>query len=182
MSKERQASVQQMVGYPPKLLKVDGETYKIGFNDQDAKGRLEEIIGAKVWDRVYAEAERMKPATAERHIARHEQLFASGHYATGGPGWNAEIMSPAGAVLFFLSLLQEHQPDMTPEEAARLFNLEPLRCKHAIAAVAPDFFTAVLRQMGATEEMIERMAPELAKAMAALVEDESQTPEPEPVT
>ncbi len=186
MSKDRPATVQQMIGYPPKILRVDGATYKLGFNDQDAKGCLEEIISGKVWDRVYAEAERMKPLTAEKHIARHEKLFAQGYYATGGEGWGNEIHCPEGAILFFLSLLQEHQPETTPEEAARLFNAEPVKCKQAIAGVAPDFFTAIFRQvgrkMGANPDAVEEIiTKEVPKLVAAFAEPESETePMPEP--
>lgn len=171
------ASVQQMLAYPPVPLTVDGEKYLLGFNDQDAKGRFEAIIGGKVWDRVYEEAERMKPLTAERHIKRHEDLFSSGFYATGGEGWQREGFSATGVYLFFLSLLQEHQPEMESQDAARLFNADPRRCKHAIAAVAPDFFRAILRQIGATEESIQELAPQMAEGMALLTQDD-ETPEP----
>lgn len=164
-------SVQQMIGYPPKLLTVDGETYRVGFNDQDAKGRLEEIINAVVWDKVYTEADRMK--NGERHIKRTEQLFADGYYATMGDGWKKMVLSPSGVFVFFLSLMQEHQPEMTLETATELFQSDPVRCAHAIAAVAPDFFKAVLRQMGVPEEEIEKATPDIAKALEALM-----TPEP----
>lgn len=171
---KRMPSVQQMLGYPPKSLVIDGENYRLGFNDQDAKGRLEEIIGSRVWDKVYSEADRMK--NGDRHIKRYEQQFAEGYYATMGEGWRQEVLCPSGVFVFFLSLMQEHQPGMTLEEATGLFQRDPVRCAHAIAAVAPDFFKAVLRQMGATEEMIEKSAPDLKKMVETLTQEPATAP------
>lgn len=168
MAKARKVpSVQQMIGYPPHRLVVDGETYLVGFNDQDAKGRLEELINAQEWDRVYSEADRMK--NGERHIKRHEQLISQGYYSTMGEGWRQVVLSPAGVFVFFLSLLQEHQPDLTLEDVKTLFEKDGVRCAHAIAAVAPDFFKAVLRQMGVPEEEIEKVTPDITKALSSLM-------------
>ncbi len=169
----QQASIQQMLSYPPHSLIVSGEKYLVGFNTQDAKGRLEELVAASVWDRVYATAEKMRHG--EQHIKRVEKLFASGNYATGGEGWREEVLCPNGAILFFLSLLQEHHPDLTAEDATKIFTADPLRCRRVITEVAPDFFQAILRQLGATEEQIQALAPELALSLESAYEEKSDT-------
>ncbi len=158
-----------MIAYPPRTLVIDGEKYIVGFNDQNAKGRLEEIIASRVWDRVYSEATRMK--NAEMHLKRYEKLFAEGYFATMGEGWRNEILCHSGVFDFLFSLLLEHQPEMTLDMVVDLFKKDANRCAHAIVAIAPDFFKAVLRQMGVTEEEIEKATPGLVEALSSLTQE-----------
>jgi len=174
-------SVQQMAAYPPPAVAAGGKTYRLGFDDQNAKGRLEELIRGSVWERVYAEADRMPPAVGERHVARYDGLFDAGHYATFGPGWQRTLTTPDGVTLFLLSFLQAHHPDMTPADAAALFAAAPRECRRALGVIAPDFFRAAVRQRGATAAEADALmaAPETAAMLAALAGDD---PGPAPPT
>lgn len=161
---EPPATIQQMLGSPPARIQVGNKVYLLGFDVQDAKGRLEAIVGAKVWEQVYAESDRMPAKIKERHVKETRALFASGYYATMGDGWRAEVLTPSGAILFFLSLLQEHQPDITFAEASEIWGAEPERCSQALGTVAPDFFAACLRQMGFPEAEVAKAMPQISEA------------------
>jgi hypothetical protein len=153
----------------------------MGFNVQDAKGRLESLIAAHVWDKEYKTADAMPPQIAERHLDRLQRRFDSGHYATKSAGWQEVLMTADGVVLFVLSLLQEHHPDLTPADALAIFSDNPREVKRALRTVAPDFFKAVLRQLGATEAAIESQAADL-ETLAAQVGEEIEEPTREPAT
>lgn len=155
--------VQQMTASPGPILTVGDETYRLGFNDQDAKGRLEALIADYIWAKVDRDKAAMPPKRAEAHEERYQALFDRGHYDTLGRGWQTVIASVDGVSLFLLSLLQEHHPELTLTDARRLFLADPGRCKRAIGAIASDFFTAVLSQLGAAENA------DLAAAVSELV-------------
>lgn len=119
----------------PAEIHAGDRVYKVGHPTQRAKGRLEELVAQQ----------------ARRDILRFGGSAAdwldrveAGDYATLRPGWNRVMQSPAAGSLFLLSLLREHHPDATADDAARLDKAEPEQVRAALARVVPPFFELVL--------------------------------------
>jgi hypothetical protein len=162
-------SVQQITATAPTVTDEAGTVWRLGFNSNDAKGRLEELIRAGV----IRDAVRTKRAVGgpdgDDYFAVVQALVDAGHYFTFAKGWRDKLRSPDGAVLFLQSLLQEHHPEVTRREAEDLFLSEPEQVMAAVGVIAPDFFRAVAEQMGATPKDADAAAGELADAVATIL-------------
>lgn len=173
MSKKRKPvpPAQFIAGHPGPAVESAGKTWRLGFNTQNAKARLEELIRA----RVLRDALRLRREAGgddgEQLWQDTRDSLAAGHYDTFGPGWLRVLRSGIGSTLFVLSLLQKHHPTATEADAAALVANEPDQVNAALAVVAPDFFSAVARQMaaerGAPPEQAERVAAELSAALTS---------------
>ncbi len=179
MSSQRAPTIQQMTGRVGPTVTVGSKVYRFGFNDQDAKARLEELIRSHV----VREGLRMKRVLGgqdgEDHYTAVVDRLDAGYYGTLSPGWVKTLASETGTLLFVLSLLQEHHPQMTAEDARAVWVAEPEQCQAALRVIAPDFFRAVARQVAA--EKGATPGPELDAAvedLAAEIDRKLATPAP----
>lgn len=172
-------SVQQMTGRPGPTVVVGKKVYRLGFNTQDAKGRLEELVRSQKTREAVREKRRLGGQDGEDYFADFVALCDRNHYATLGPGWKAVLATPEGTVLFLLSLLQEYHPDMAAGEALELLRSEPEQCEQALRVIAPNFFRAIAVQVAMQRGA--KPGPELDAAVADIVREVERgfsTPEP----
>ncbi len=153
-----------MVAGPGPTVECGGKTWRLGFNTQDAKARLEELIRAHVVRDAIKTKRAVGGAEGQEAYDHTDRQLKAGHYYTFARGWSEILQSPVGAVLYLLSLLQEHHPDAAEADALRLLSEEPEQTEQAVAAVSPDFFAAAAVQRGVKPADAERIAEAVAKA------------------
>jgi len=119
--------------------------WRLGWNHQDAKAALETAIVSQLTLAAIAKMKAMGPAGAE-YFELFQNRVDSGAYATFAPGWRYVMGGLDASWLFLLSLLVEHQPGATAEDAKRLLAEEPEQVGVGVSYVAPDFFAAVTTQ------------------------------------
>lgn len=126
-------------GSPCPTVQFWGRTWKIGWPTQEAK-QCHEILVAQ-----HAEAELesrralytpAKMAVKERAL---ELQLNAGDHRVYGSLWSATVDGPDGMPLFLLSLLREHHPNATIEEARALWSSGSLSVRLAMAQVMPPF-------------------------------------------
>lgn len=160
------AGVTHMTASPgPTVVEAGGRVWRLGFNDQDAKARLEELIRGHVIRDALATKRAVGGPDGEAHYRDAASRVEGGEYLTFAPGWARLMGQPAGSLLFLLSLLQEHHPDATADDVRRLSVAEPEQCEAAVRAVAPDFFAAAALQMGLAPGAAAGLAAEMAAAI-----------------
>lgn len=162
---KRPVSVQQITGGPGPTVEAGGKTWRLGFNTQNAKARLEELVRSRVTRDALRLRREVGGEEGEQLWQDTRDSLAAGHYDTFGAGWLRVLKSSIGNALFVLSLLQKHHPEATEAEAVSLLASEPEQMEAALAVVASDFLTAVARQMaterGATPHEADKLAAEL---------------------
>ena len=149
MSEEKvPASVQQMLGADgePPRIKFRGNTFKVGFPTQQAKARLEELVGDVALSRIEAKEGKVKPSTYAKMLEKVTDDVAANAYATWTKAWHQIVWADNGA-LFLLSLLQEHHPDTTIAQARALVMGCGNQVKVAMAKVLPLFLEVLLRSL-----------------------------------
>lgn len=179
-------SVQMLVSSPGPGFDALGKKWRLGFNDQNAKGALEELIREHVIRRELPVKKRLGPELGDMYWRSEvAPLLAEGYYSTFGPGWLATLKSPDGVILFVQSLLMKNHPDASAELVQEMLGDAPEQMMAAVEVVAPDFFAAVAVQMGYSTEDARKAAPQIAAAIkdniAAYKREIEPTP-PEPVT
>ena len=175
-------SVQQLTGSPGPTVEALGKKWRLGFNDQDAKGALEELVRAHHTRRAVREKRTIGGEEGELVWSDFCAIKAQGFYDTFRPGWIATLRSEDGPFLFLQSLLQKHHPDVTLADAQEMMVGEPEQVMAAVEVVAPDFFAAVAIQKGHATEDAKAGAAEIARAVVAEIEKFKQTTTPEPAT
>lgn len=164
-------SVQQLVGSPGPTVEIAGENgkpkiWRLGFNDQNAKGALEELIRAHFIRRELPNKRALGGEDGENYWRSEVRpLLDSGYYDTFGPGWLATLKSSDGVLLFLQSLLVKFQPDITAAQTQEIFAAEPEQVMAAVEVVAPDFFAAVAVQKGYATEDAKKGGAEIAAAL-----------------
>lgn len=161
----RPASVQQLTGGPGPTVEACGKRWRLGFNDQDAKAALEELVRAHHARRALKDKRSIGGEDGQAVWDEFARLSSSGFYDTFGTGWIATLKSPDGILLFLQSLLFKHHPDIGMEQVREVFASEPEQVVAAVEVVAPDFFAAVAIQKGHSTEQAKEAAPQLAAAM-----------------
>lgn len=162
----RPASVQQIVGGPGPTVDAVGKTWRLGFNDQNAKGALEELIRAHVIRRELPIKKALGPEEGQKYWENEiRPLFDAGYYDTFGMGWLATMKSPDGVILFLQSLLLRNHPEVTLDRAREIFAEEPDQVIAAVEVVAPDFFASAAVQMGHSTEDAKKAAPIIAESV-----------------
>ena len=174
--------LQQQAAYPPPTIRVGNRVWKFGFNTLDAQCRLEELV------RAYAEVEAMKRKKSiggllgEESFQIYEQRRDMGAYKTLNVGWTAIVAGVDGPRLFVMSLLQEYQPDVTEADVRELLERHYREVVGAVGQVAPDFFFAIISQMGVVEGVSQEQIREKANLIAdSLAERFRKALPPEPV-
>ena len=173
MSKKRQgvprhvAGVTHMAAAPGPTVQCGGRAWRFGFNDQDAKARLEELIRAHVLRDAIANKKALGGADGAEAYQHTDTLLKQGHYLTFAKGWNEVLGSPVGGVLYPLSLLQHHHPDATEADVVRLLVEEPEQTEAAVRAISPSFWAAVATQKGASAADAATFAAAIAGGWAA---------------
>lgn len=137
-----------MVSHPGPTVLCGGKTWRLGFNDQDAKGRLEELVRSHVLREALKDRDAIGGEEGEADYQKVKTQLRQGHFLTFEKGWLDLLNSPLGNVLFLLSLLQHNHPDATDADAFRLFREEPDQTQAAIEVVAPHFFREAAIQLG----------------------------------
>lgn len=172
MSKKKRQGVQPMIAHPGPTVACNGKTWRFGFNDQDAKGRLEELVRSHVLREALKDKAAIGGQEGDDLLSETRTQIRRGYYSTFEKGWIEVVNSPMGAVLFTLSLLQHHHPDATEQDARQLLALEPEQTEEAIFVVAPDFFQSAASQLGAKPEV----ARQFAEVVAASIVRKSAPP------
>lgn len=159
-------SVQQIAGSPGPTVDALGKTWRLGFNDQNAKGALEELIRAYVIRRELPTKRALGGEEGERYWQEEvKPLLDRGYYDTFGRGWLEVLRSTDGTILFFQSLLLKNHPGTTQEQAREIFAVEPEQVIEAVGVVSPDFFAAVAIQVGHSTDQAKEAAPKIAAAV-----------------
>lgn len=158
-------SVQQLTGGPGPIIEALGKRWRLGFNDQDAKAALEELIRAYHARRALRDKRNIGGEDGQAIWDEFSGLSARGFYATFGKGWVETLKSQDGVILFLQSLLVKHHQEISETEAREIFASEPEQVVAALEVVAPDFFAAVAVQKGYSTDQAKAAAPELAAAM-----------------
>lgn len=161
----RPMSVQQLTGGPGPTVEAIGKRWRLGFNDQDAKGALEELIRAHHARRAIRDKRNIGGDEGQAVWDEFSGLSARGFYDTFGPGWLATLKSSDGVIIFLQSLLFKHHPEVTAAETQQIFAAEPELVMAAVEVVAPDFFAAVAVQKGYSTDEAKSAAPQIADAM-----------------
>jgi hypothetical protein len=125
-------------------IDLKGNRWKIGHPTQRAKAVLEELAVAKA----VAEIRRLKgilpPDAYAETFAELTSRIAAGDYRTWGGGWQRVVLAPGNSHLFLLSLLREHHPQASEDDARALALGEPEQVGAALARVVPGFFSLLL--------------------------------------
>lgn len=177
-------SVQQVVGSPGPTVEAMGKKWRLGFNDQDAKGALEELIRSHHTRQAVREKRSIGGEVGQQVWEEFCALKAKGFFDTFNRGWVATMNSAEGPFVFLQSLLLKHHPESTRADAEEMMVSEPEQVIAAVEVVAPDFFAAVAIQMGHGTEEAKVGAVEIAKAIVAEFDKfkASPTTQPEPAT
>jgi hypothetical protein len=146
----------------PTIHESNGAVWRLGFNDQDAKGRLEELVRSHILRTALKSKRALGGEDGQEIFDSAESKINGGHYLTFRKGWVELLQTPEGGILLFLSLLQEHHPKATVDDAERLLTREQEQADAAFIAVCPDFLTAMAVQKGESPAN----APELAAVVA----------------
>lgn len=141
--KKPHPGIQRMVAHPGPTVASEGVTWRLGFNDQDAKGELEELIRAYVLRDALKNKRALGGKEGEDDYEATRAQIRRGHFHTFEKGWLDVVNSPVGAVLFLQSLLRRHHPDVTEGDARALLVREREQTEAAVEVVAPDFFKAM---------------------------------------
>lgn len=160
----RVAPVQVMTNTPP-TVHCGGKVWRLGFNTQDAKGRLEELIRSHVVRNAAKDMRTLGGEDGERVWLMESKRVKQGYYATFAAGWSEMLNSPEGGLLYVQSLLQEHHPEATPDDAQRLLVDEPQQTEAAVTVISPDFFAAVAVQKGARPDDARAFGEAIAKQL-----------------
>lgn len=175
---------QQLTAGPGPTFGALGKTWRLGFNDQDAKAALEELFRAFVIRREDATARSLGASGDDYWDKRVQPKLDAGHWTTFQPGWVAMMRTQEGIVMFVQSLLLKNHPDVSAAETLRLFADSPRQLTAAVEVIAPDFFAAVAVQMGANPSEARKAAAAFADSLrdnlARLAEKSDTTPEPTP--
>lgn len=166
----RAPSAQYITMSPGPTIEADGATWRLGFNTQNAKGRLEELVRAQVVRDGLRLKRELPPEEGELLWQDTRDSLAAGHYDTFEKGWFRVLKSSVGNRLFLLSLLQKHHPNATEADALHLLTNHRDQVEAALAVVSPDFLHAVARQTaterGATPQDAEAVATGLMRTAA----------------
>ncbi|TXH99553.1 MAG: hypothetical protein E6Q76_19585 [Rhizobium sp.] len=176
----RQPSAQFIAGHPGPTIEAGSKTWRLGFNTQNAKARLEELIRAHVTREGLKLKRDVGGEDGDEVWQEYRDSLASGHYDTFGPGWFKVLKSLVGNKLFLLSLLQKHHPDATESDALDLLANHRDATEAALNVISPDFLSAVAREVatsrGATPQNADAFAADLiAKASLELATRERAT-------
>jgi len=124
-----------------------GKTWKIGYPTKAAKDRLEKLVVADAWASVQAAFIGDPQHDAELKESYHESV-RNREYRTGGKLWAKAFSRMDGQILFYLSLVQEHQPAATSEDVITLMADCPDEFMTAMELVTPRFFFVAAEAMG----------------------------------
>lgn len=152
---------------PGPTVECGGKTWRLGFNTQDAKGRLEELFRSHVLREALKGKRALGGADGQEVYDTANDKVDGGHYLTFGDGWRRLLGTPAGSTLYLLSLLQHHHPDATADDARKLMVEEWEQTKAAMTAISPSFLAAVAVQMGASPDDAPGVATAIASRLAS---------------
>ncbi len=138
----------QISGGPGPTVTCDGKVWRFGYNTQNAKAHLEELIRAHVL------AESRANDTADEYQETRDRV-RGGHYRTFSKGWLNILDSPDGTILYPLSLLKEHHPEATTKDVRRMMAKEPDQFVDALEEVSPDFWRVVAVEWASDEKEID---------------------------
>lgn len=175
-------SVAQMrAGPAPTVKESGGKLWRLGWNNQDAKAALEMLITSELTRSAIKKMKALGPDGAE-YFELFQNRVDSGTYKTFAPGWRHVMAGLDASWLFLLSLLAEHHPDATPDDAKRLLAEEPEQVNAGVGVIAPDFFAAVAVQMRDPKTVTAESAAAAGREIAAAILDKvfglKSTPEP----
>lgn len=167
---------------PGPTVVLDGKVWRLGFNSQDAKSRLEELFRGHVVRDALMTKRAVGGPDGEEQFAAEMARVRGGHYAFFADGWRELLGTRAGNVLYLLSLLQEHHPDATEQDAMRLLVQENEQTVEALAAITPTFLSAAAVQMGMrpgdAPALVAAAVAELARMTPGAAPDTASTPAP----
>lgn len=168
----------QIIASPGPTIHHNGKVWRLGFNDQNAKGRLEELIRSHVIRDALQTKRELGGKDGEESYEFTDNKVKKGYYHTFAKGWNEILNSSVGAVLYMLSLLQKHHPDATEDDARTLLINEPEQSEAAIVAISPDFLETVAIQMGVSPEKATLAAITIVNDLKGINVAKNETPEP----
>lgn len=164
-------SVMSMRAGPGPTVAERGKTWKLGWNNQDAKAHLESVILANATRKAVKQMDDTGGVAGARVFREFQLVVDDGAYSTFGPSWIRTMAGADASWLFLLSLLLEHQPGAQPEDAIRLLKTHPREVGVAVGVIAPDFFLAVVTQVGVDEQATPEQVAQAVATLAAAVMD-----------
>lgn len=158
-------------------IELRGKRWKVGHPTQRAKDRLEKLVVSLCWESIKA-AQCGVPELDERLVADFTKAVRNREYRTGGAGWAEAFGRPEGQVAFALSLLQEHHPEATADDAVALMSEKGDEFNVALAQVVPGFFGVIAADLKMPPEKREAWVREKAAAFLAALKTPSSSPPP----
>lgn len=128
---------------PTILERSTGKEWRLGFDNPNAQGRLEELVRGHVLREALKNQDAVGGEAGRRLYDDAVAKLAGGHYWTYGEGWQELLKTPAGGVLYLLALLRRHHPEASEADAIRLLAEEQQQSLAALDAISPSFWAAV---------------------------------------
>lgn len=169
-------SAQYITGDPGPTITMGSKVWRLGFNTQNAKGRLEELIRTHVVRDALKLRGDIGGEAGEQYWQDARDALAAEHYHTFEKGWFRVLKSNVGNRLFLLSLLQKHHPDATEADALALLTQESEQTEQAMAVVSPTFICAAARQIAIERGAAEDKADAIAKTMTEMLQAKERAP------
>lgn len=169
----RAPAVRHMTLGPGPTIECGGKTWRLGFNTQDAKARLEELFRAHVMREAVKKKRALGGKEGQDAYDHDNDAVTDGEYDTFEKGWYRLLAKPAGSVMYLLSLLQEHHPDATAADARSLVVQEPEQTQAAVNAISPDFLCAAAVQNGMSRDDAPRFVAAVVRNLATLAAEQA---------
>ena len=176
---KRKRGVQELLGAAgcPPAVTWRGKPWTVGFNTQEAKSVLEELIRQHVVRAAVRDKRAIGGEEGEAYFADVTARLDRGHYKTMEPGWWAVLQdATAGTPLLVLSLMRPAHPDLTLEDVVSLADEEPEQLQEALRVVAPDFFRHAARAARWKPEAVEKVAAAAEAMFGGLTSTASSGP------
>lgn len=165
---------------PTILERSAGKEWRLGFDNPNAQGRLEELVRGHVLREALKNQDAVGGEAGRRLYDDAVAKLAGGHYWTYGEGWQALLKTPAGGVLYLLALLRRHHPEAAEADAIRLLAEEQQQSLAALDAISPSFWAAVALKPEAGPAARAEFAAAVAADIAGKRAEEWHTPPTSP--
>lgn len=146
---------------PAPTVSFDKKTWTIGHPTQRAKAELEKIV-VEVARQSVSDLRGVLPD--DEWQAERKQLSLHLHsrtWQTFGELWQSVCNGPLGDALFLLALARPHHPEMTVEDAQRLWLGANDDCRDALVMVVPGFFDLLAANLPASAADRQRAAAQM---------------------
>ncbi len=163
-------------GSPCPEVPLGSKKWKVGWPTQEAKARHELLVAQFHEESLDARRGIYAPAKFARKQRELELQLGAGEHCVGGDLWLAVADGPAWNVVLLTSLLREHHPEATFDDARALWRTEPRKVRIALALVIPPFVEVLLTEAPVSRD---EKALKVLEMVAHLLQLAGIRPDPE---